>query len=113
MLAEAPNSDNLMPSRLQAYTHILKQLLSVPGNWYKSAKTYLNWVSKGIKLDVVPVLHSCHDKALQWHKRVRIVNHMLANILGKDNIDIYVEGDKPSPAQFQDGSKMKESAQQH
>ncbi len=90
-----------MPGRLQACVHILKQLLSVASNRYKSAKKYLNWVSKGIKLNDVPVRHSSHDKALQWHKRVRIVSHMLANILGKDNGDTYLEGDKPSPAQFQ------------
>ncbi len=35
MLAEAPNSDKLMPGRLQAYAYDVKQLLSVAGSWCK------------------------------------------------------------------------------
>jgi len=97
---QAPNPDKLMAGRLQAYAPVLRQLHSIAGSPYKSAKTGLNWVSKGIKLNIVPVLHSSHDKALQWHRHVRIVKHMLANT-GKDNGVTYLEGDKPSPVQFQ------------
>jgi len=56
------------------------------------------WQIAGIKLNIV--LHSSHDKALQWHRHVRIVKHMLANT-GKNNGVTYLEGDKPSPVQFQ------------
>ena len=101
MLTEAPNPDKLMPGRLQAYARIPRQLFSVAGSRYKSAEINLNWFSKGIKLNIAPILHSSHDKALQWHKHVRFVKHMLANTIGKDNGNNYLEADRPSPGQYQ------------
>ena len=100
MLTEAPKPDKLMPGRSQAYAHILRQLFSEAGSQYKSAEIDLNWFSKGIKLNIVPVLHSSHDKALQWHKHVRIVKHMLASTIGKDSDNAYLEADRPSPVQY-------------
>ena len=80
MLAEAPNPDKLMAGRLQVYVHVLQQLFSVAGSLYKSFKIGLHWFIKGIRLNVVPQLHSSHDKAPKWHKHVRIVKHMLPTV---------------------------------
>ncbi len=60
----------------------LRQLLNfnAASSLCKSTKPRLNLVSKGIKLSLVSIQHSSHNKAPQWQKRVRIVKRMLASV---------------------------------
>jgi len=55
--------------------------------WCKSAKTALNWFSKGIKLNIVPALHSSQDKAPQWHSVCALSTTCSPTQVGKDTAD--------------------------
>ena len=100
MQVTAPDPEAFKAGRLHSCSPVPESLLSMTGSMTASAKRVLQWVSKGIKLNFVPVSHPSHLKAPKWRKRAEIVKHMLTKAVGKDKIDTYLQGDKPAAVHF-------------